>query len=364
MKIINFLAGASALLLASCSHPSGWSVSGTLADAPAGAKVAVEGFNAGRWYTIDSVAVDSKGNFSYSSPEGAPYPDVYRLGFDGRSIYFPIDSLDKITVKADAKAFDTDFEVSGSDAALTITNIDKKLAAAVSTRGAEAVLNDSVLKSELNQAILDDSVGVVAFYVLNKSLGGQPLYSPENRRDVAMLGATAQKFAVLRPDDPRTKILESQFISARKAHSEARKVLEAPSAGLLPLTLYDDKGKAQDLQVVAESAPLTLLSFTSYAIEQSLPYNVVLNKINEKYGDRGLKIYQVGFDTDEPAWRATATNLPWITVFCHADNSAPVIAAYNVTAMPLTYIINAEGDIVLRVEDPATLEAQVGKYIK
>ena len=364
MKLINILAGASALILASCSHPSGWSVSGTVADAPEGAKVAVEGFNAGRWYTIDSVALDSKGNFSYTSPEGAPYPDVYRLGYDGRSIYFPIDSLDKVTVKADAKAFDSDFEVSGSEAASKIMNIDKTIAAAVSARGAEAVLNDSVLKSELNQAILDDSVGVVAFYVLNKSLGGQPLYSADNRRDVAMLGATAQKFANLRPTDPRTKILESQFISARKALSDARTVVEAPSTGLLDIKLYDDKGKECDLKAIAKGAPLTLLSFTSYALEYSLPYNVVLNKLYEKYAANGLKIYQVGIDSDEQEWRATASNLPWITVFSHADNSAPLLASYNVTSMPLTYIINSEGDVVLRVEDPAKLEAQVAKYIK
>ncbi len=361
MKFTHILASASALVLAACSQPQGWSVSGTVANAPEGTKVAVEGFNAGRWYTIDSVALDSKGTFAFTSPTGAPYPDVYRLGLDGRSIYFPVDSLDKITVTADAQAFDREFEVAGSPAAVTIMNIDKSIAAAVSAKGSDAVLKDSVLKAELNQAILDDSVGVVAYYVLNKSLGGQPLYSPESRRDVAMLGATAQKFALLRPADPRTKILEAQFVAARKAHSNAKTVVEAPSTGLLPLSLYDDKGKVQDLQAVAESSPLTLLCFTSYAIEQSLPYNVVLNKLYEKYGARGLKIYQVGFDTDEPAWRATATNLPWITVFCHADNSAPVIAGYNVTAMPLTYVINAEGDIVARVEDQSKLEAEVAK---
>lgn len=361
MKIFNITAAASALLLAACSGGSGWSVTGNVADAPEGTKIAVEGFNAGRWYNIDSVALDASGNFAYHSPQGAPYPDVYRLGFDGRCIYFPIDSLDHITVTAKAPAFDTDFTVEGSTTAKAIMDIDKTITAAINQKGATAVLADTALKADLNTAILNDSVGVLAFYVLNKSIGGQPLYSATNRKDVAMLGATAQKFATLRPADPRTKILEQQFIAARKAHSTAQTVVEAQSVGLLDITLYDEKGNEQDLKKVASGAPVTLLSFTSYAIEPSLPYNVILNRLNEKYGGRGLKIYQVGFDTDEVEWRNAASNLPWITVFCHADKSTPIINGYNVTAMPLTYIINASGDITKRVENPTELEAEVAR---
>lgn len=362
MKLIHILAPAAALVLAACSNHSGWSVSGTVANAPEGAKIAVEGFNAGRWYNIDSVALDPSGNFAYTSPAGAPYPDVYRIGLDGRCIYFPIDSLDKITVTADAKAFDSDYKIEGSAAAQTVMTVDKTIAAAVGREGAKAALTDSVLKATLNQAILDDSLGVVAFYVLNKSIGGEPLYSPLNRRDVAMLGATAQKFATLRPADPRTKILEQQFLAARKAHSVGQTV-EAETVGLVDITLYDDKGAEQDLKKVAQSAPLTLLSFTSYAIEPSLPYNVILNRLTDKYGSRGLKIYQVGFDTDEVEWRKTASNLPWVTVFCHADKSAPLIGSYNVSSMPLTYIINAQGDVVKRVENPEELDAEIAKSL-
>lgn len=364
MKLHHILSAAAAMWLCSCSNNAGWSVSGTIENAPEGSKVAIEGFNAGRWYNIDSVALDSKGSFSYTAETGAPYPDVYRIGMDGRNIYFPIDSLDKITVHANASAFDTDFTIEGSPAAATIMNIDKKIASEVNARGVQSVLADSILKTSLNQAILDDTIGVVAFYVLNKSLGGEPLYSPTNRRDVAMLGATAQKFASLRPADPRTKILEQQFIAARKLHSEARTVVEAASAGLLDITLYDEKGKEVDLKTTAETSPLTILSFTTYALDTSLPYNVILNKIYDKYASRGVKIYQVGFDTDEVAWRTTAANLPWLTVFCHSDSSAPLIGSYNVTSLPMSYIINGEGEVVKRVADPAELESEVNKLLK
>ncbi len=364
MKISSILATAAACaLLASCSGKQGWSVSGIIADAPDSTKVAIEGFNAGRWYNIDSVSIAPDGKFSYTSPEGAPYPDVYRLGLNGRSIYFPVDSLDNIVITANGKAFDSGYQVDGSPEAKAITDIDRRIAEVVKAKGVTAALSDSLLKAGLNQAILDDSVGVVAFYVLNKSLGGNPLYSPLNRKDVAMLGATAQKFADLRPSDPRTKVLERQFIAARKAYA-GKRVVEAGETGLFDISLYDEKGAERNLKSTAQGAGLTLLCFTSYAIRQSLPYNVVLNKLYEKHKAQGLKIYQVGFDTDEVAWRETAANLPWITVFCHADNSAGLIGSYNVTSMPMTYVINGNGDIVKRVENPSDLDSVVGQYLK
>ncbi len=353
-----------AAALASCSRHSGWSVEGTVDNAPADAKLAVEAFNAGHWYVLDSVALGSDGSFSYTAAESAAFPDVYRVSLQGRSIHFPVASDETVAIHADAQAFDSEFTLSGTPAADALMGIDKRISAAVAANGPHAVLADSSLKAELNQAILDDSVGVIAYYIINKTVGGQPLYSPANRRDVAMLGATAQKFADLLPDDPRTKYLAQLFVAHRNANTTAPAVIEADETGLLDITLYDAKGAEHSLRATAQGAPATVLSFTAYGLESSLPYNVELNRLWDKYRAQGLKIYQVAFDGDEVQWRETAANLPWVAVLAGPQGQAErLMATYNVGALPMTFIINGHGDIVERVIDPSQIETALKKHL-
>lgn len=65
-KALCAIAGA-ALCAASCSGPSGWSLKGEI-EGSHPEKVALEGYNNGIWYLIDSLKVDAGGNFSFNLP--------------------------------------------------------------------------------------------------------------------------------------------------------------------------------------------------------------------------------------------------------------------------------------------------------
>lgn len=353
-----------ATMLAACENHNGWTVEGTVEHAPEAAKVAVEAFNAGHWYVLDSVELAPDGSFKYTAADPAAFPDVYRVTLLGKSIHFPINGKQKVNILADGQDFDFNFTLSGTPEAEQMMDIEKRISANVAAKGAAVTLTDSALKDELNQMILNDSVGVIAYYIINKTVDGKPLYSPANRRDVAMLGATAQKFADLLPDDPRTKYLEQLFLANRGLRGtgtvDKDKVQET---GLLDITLYDTKGNERSLSDVASGAPATILSFTAYGIEASLPYNVELNRLWDKYKAQGLKIYQVSFDPDEVLWRAAAANLPWVAVLAPPAQADALMATYNVGAVPMTYIINGQGDLVERVIDPAEIETALKKHL-
>lgn len=365
MKTMKYLfAVAAVAMLAGCSGQKGWKVEGKIADAEAGQTVVLQGFNAGNWYTVDSLAVGADGSFAYASEEGAAYPDIYRLNYGGESIYFPIDSIETVTVDAKAASFGSGYTLDGTPQARAMMEIDRKIADVVAQKGVRAALADSLLKRDLNQAVLDDSVGVLSYYIINKTLGGEPVYSPLNRRDVAMLGATAQKFSQLLPSDPRTKYLERRYLSARQALNPGTGVtIEAQEISLLDINLYDEKGKMHKLTDVAAQGKPVILSFTAYETEASLPYNVELNRIYEAYRDRDIVIYQVAFDSDERAWRETAVNLPWITVRNNPADGDKLLRSYNVGVLPVSFIINRQGEIVERVVDPTTLETSLRKVL-
>lgn len=365
MRNKNLLYIAIGAALCSCSH-SGWQVDGNIANAPEGAKVAIEGFNAGNWYNIDSVEVGKGGKFSYVSPKGSAYPDIYRVSMDGRSIYFPVDSLEHITITTDADAFDTDYEVAGWPTAVEMMRLDKLISQTVMRNGVDAALADSVFKHELAVAANDDEHGLLGYYIVNKTIGGKPIFSTADRADLRVLGAIANKFSLLYPNDPRTAYLTARFLRGRidlNPELAPEQTFEAKEAGLFEINLYDADGVSRSLTEISKQSGPTVLSFTSYELDNSLPYNVELNKVWERYHDQGLNIYQVSIDPDEVEWRAKAKNLPWTAVWYDQKDGGMLVRIYNVAILPTTYIIDRKGDLVDRVDDPTTLLQAVGKHM-
>lgn len=347
-----------------CSGPKGWKVAGNVANAPEGAKIAVEGFNGARWYCIDSVDVEPDGSFSFAAVESSPYPDVYRLGLDGKSIYFPIDSLDAVSVNADAAHFESGYTLSGTPMAEAMFVIDNEIAAyKAKNPGAMAV--DSIFKRRLNEIILNDSSGLISYYLINKTIGGKPIYDPANRRDLAMIGALANKFEMMMPSDPRTGVLKQRYLQGRADAGTMpvySSTIEANEVSLFEVELFDNKGVKRSLAECAKSAPVVVLSFTAYDLETSPAYNVMLNSVYDKYRNAGLEIYQIGLDADEVEWHASAANLPWITVHSMPSDAQQLIATYNVGALPMTYIIK-NGSLEERVIDPNDIMGAVAKYM-
>lgn len=364
-NIIKISAIAAMTVMAACSGNKGWTVSGTIQEPVEGAKLAVDAYGPlGMWYNLDSVEVSANGAFKYRAEAGSPYPDVYRLTYNGKSVYFPIDSLESVTVNASAANFDTDYELSGSDLAIDLMQVDKMLASEIASKGADAVVADPELKHTLATKAIGDSVGVVAYYLINKNIGGKPLFNDGDKNDLRLIGAVANKFDVNRPNDPRTAFLKQRFIAARRAlgiGEQNTTIVEVPELGFIDIKLYDAKGREQALSDAVKGNKITLLSFTAYSLDASTPYNIELNKAFEKYD--GLGIYQVAFDSDEAFWAKSAANMPWTAVRYNPTQGDTLLRLYNVGVLPATFIINGHGDLVERVDDPTQLDAAIRKHI-
>ncbi len=77
----------------------------------------------------------------------------------------------------------------------------------------------------------------------------------------------------------------------------------------------DTKGVSRRLGEMASKGNVVLLSFVVYGVEPTAAYNVKLNEIYNANRDSGLDIYQVSVDPDEMAWKNSAPNLPWTSVY-------------------------------------------------
>ncbi len=358
-KVKNYIVVLATILLAACGGNE-FKVSGKIEGAGDTTKLVLEVANNGMWLIADSVKPSSDGSFKVTLP--APqYSDIYRLRYNDKSIYFPIDSLDNVNIKSNLNAFSTDYTLSGTTNAEILMNVDKK---AMQMHGASAEALKE-WKKELANVILGDPSSIVAYYIINKYIGETPLFNPYDKEDMKIIGAVANSYNSFKPNDPRTAYLVNLAISSRRMHTPvvSGDTLVVDEIPLLNITLQDEKGQMQNLDEIAAQGKVVLLNFTVHSDELSPAFNKALADEYEKYKSRGFEIYQIAYDTDEFQWRQTAKNLPWITVYDGRGIYSPDLARYNVVGFPTTFIINRNGELAERVVDVTALSRTIAKYL-
>lgn len=369
-KIVTLALAACLLAICSCTKKAAYTVDGQVEGAEAGQKVAVEKFNGLQWLALDSVKIGKGGKFAYSCPDSVAAFEILRLGYDGQSIYFPVAQGDGVSVKAKADAFASDYELGGSPSAQAMMMADRLIAASIAQQGTAATLADAQLKRQLvEEYVLGDSIGAVAYYLVRKTCDGKPLFSPSDRTDVMVMGAVATKLNQLYPADTRAKQLYADFVTARQAMgmgAPAQQVtLEAEETGLIDIALPDRNGATVKLSEVAASAPATILSFTKYDFDNSPAYNVKLNQVVE--ANPGVAVYQISYDDDEVFFYQASANLPWTAVRGASQAGQTAYMSYypyDPAVMPLTFVINGRGEISARVDNLDDLDAEVKKALR
>lgn len=355
------LAMAATLALGSCSGSgSKWQVKGHIEGASDTTAVVLEGHNQGYWYTIDTIRPSKDGDFKYAH-DAQEFPDIYRLRVGESSLYFPIDSIETVSVEASLPDLGRNHSLSGSAQAETLAQVDSLLNASQARLGLQGLLADADVKRQLGQLILKDPSGIVAYYIVSKSIDGRPLFNPAAKIDNRYIGAVANAFNERRPNDPRTNYLTGLFMANRQRKLPAS--VEAKTIGAFDIKLFDPDGKEQSLLDIAAGGKVVLLSFTSYAAEWSPAFNVELNRLYSKYKDRGFEIYQVSTDTNDYIWKQAARNLPWVTVINNLATGGENLRNYNVTVVPTTFVINRQGELVERVLSVEDLDRAVSAHL-
>lgn len=351
-----------ATMLWSCGDTNNWTVKGSVEGADS-TTLLLEAPGINGWYVLDSVHLDKDGDFEFIQP-AVGYPEIFRLNVNNHKIYFPVDSIETITYKGYASAIDSAYTLEGSSSAEKMAYVDKKIASIVAEKGELALESDSLLKRELSEIILSDNEGLLSYYIINKRVGNIPIFDVNNKRDLRIIGAVANKFSQIRPKDSRTQSLKKMFIENRNISMVGvNDTIHVAQTALFDICLYDNKGTLHSLNDVASKGNVTILNFTLYQSEQSPAYNIILNEIYEANKSLGLEIYQVSVDKNESLWKESAKNLPWITVYNSPNDGAKNLINYNVNILPALFVIDRNGDLAERVDDITKLKSVIKKYL-
>lgn len=362
MKHISYIFCAlavTATAVISCSRNPEWSIKGNIEGADEGAVLLEASNPGGYWYAVDTLDIDKNGKFG-STQSALMFPDIYRLNYNGRHIYFPVDSIDNLTVTTKANAFDTDYTLSGSEKAEIMMDFDHKINAFLSGHKAEDLDTAVNFKREFSKVILNDPSSIVAYYIVNKQVKSRPLFRVDNRQELGVYGAVANAYSEMRPNDPRTGFMRAIWLTFKPKPAVPTDTIVAQELPIIDISLMDNNGKTQTLSQVAGSNKVVVLNFTNYKSDYSQALNIKLRELYDAYHNAGLEIYQIGFDNSEFDWRVAAGNQPWITVYNGTTDQH--LRNYNIGSLPAMYIIN-NGEIVERVSSIDGLKSSVSRYI-
>ena len=337
-------------LLAACSNNK-FKVKGEIYGAHEQSIVLEKSDFFGRWIPVDSTKINKNGGFAFSFP-ALSAPEIFRLALDNRYIYFPVDSTETITVNSSLENFGTDFSLTGSHNAERLAEFEKALHS-FATSEPDSLAD---FKRSIYSNYMKDSPGsIVSFYILTKTIGGKPLYNPDDIKDSKYFAAVATGYKIAHPDDPRTSLLEKTALESLKRKNSAvgnYKTIEAQEIKLIDIDAQNENGDNVKLSDVAGKGKPVVVIFSLLNIPESPELNIALAEIYKRLGGK-VEFFNVSLDADQYTWREAAKNLPWITVYSPGQNNSEDALHYNVFQVPSFFIYNAEGELSSR---PMTIE--------
>lgn len=370
------------MLLTACSDSSNFTVKGVVSGADK-QMLYLENVGLSSVALLDSVKLTQTGKFKFKSKKPA-YPDFYRLRLNNQFINFAVDSTEVISFVADAGTFATSYSVEGSESSKAIKNITlaqldanieinklrKELESnqiADSTYRARVLETADAYKVVARQYIYGAPMSTAAYFALFQQIDGLLFFDLYDKDDSKAYSAVATSYDHYYPESPRSKHLHNLALQSIKIIRSQRPInfeeIATKEVSYIDIVLPNLKGEDVALTDVAAGSPV-LVNFTAYQTEWSPSLNLTLGGLFEKYQGKGLKIYQISLDADAHYWMNVASKLPWTCVRDPQTVYSQIASLYNVKQLPALFILDKKGNLIKRVEDIKSLEADIQSVLK
>ena len=378
-----YLFVVSLLLLASCnSNERAFRIQGEVTSAE-DKTLFLEHRALGGIELLDSVKLQKNGKFSFK--ETAPdNPEFYQLRIENQKLIFAVDSVETLTVKADASDLYKTSEVASSilndqikevidkqrETERDITNLinlhtAKSIDDVTYMQEVDSVL--SIYKTYATKLILGNPSSAAAYYAVFQKINGYLIFDPYDKKDYAMFGAVATSWNRYYPETQRTKHLYDFTMNALRTRkqqdqqSDLMSQITVTETTLPEIILPDVKGNKISLS--SFKGNFVILDFTAYKTDFSLQHNEILNRIYREFNSKGLEIYQISFDSDVHFWKNAAIEFPWKSVHDSNSINSTLLKTYNVRELPTAYVLDREGDLIKRIENFDSLEKDIRELL-
>ena len=175
----------------------------------------------------------------------------------------------------------------------------------------------------------------------------------------------ADSLSQVYPDSKYVRALRQEADSRTRQLELRVRLQTAEQIGYPDIELPDVNGKKVKLSDVDSKA--VLVFFWSPADAEQKMFNLdVLKDIYSAWHGKGLEIYQVAISTDKAGWARTVKDqgLGWINVCDGLGTASSAVSTYNLSALPVSFILSDGQMLDERVTDAASLRRVLDRLLK
>lgn len=379
MRTLRFILLAAASLAAvSCGKTV---IRGAIADAPE-TEIIVKQLAVNTYTVIDTVKTDKGGNFSCKIDIAEGEPEfVYLFKGDKTLASLLLERGDAVSVSADTLG---NYTVEGSEESVRLQQVNKDFAdfmrafSATADRLYDEDLTDEEAKEvqrQLSRQYIDYYRGRLRYIIENpKSMTVVPvLYQQINSAfpvfsqptDALQFRAVSDSLRAVYPKSKYVRALSEEAKRREDVMAFNARMAQAEEMPFPDIEMPDQTGKKVKLSEV--DAKVILVEFWDASnADQKMLNQDVLKPLYEEFHAKGLEIFQVGLTQDKAVWATVVKSqgLEWVSVndgLGVASQSA--VSLYNVSVLPMAFLI-VNGELTsARVSDSASLRREVAKYL-
>lgn len=354
------------LVFAGCSKPGKFEIKGKISNA-SGKMVYLEELMVASVRPVDSARINSSGDFTIRHEVGMPTFFLLKLS-ENNFITLLIDSVEKVSVTADAISFARDYKVTGSPGSLLVQELNYKLNTTKQKLDSISSLytlyagspDFEALKAGWKEAydrIVQEQVDYSTHFVsdhpfsMASVLALYQKFNDDNYvvRDLHALKVAASALNSFYPESEHVRALYTNTLQllATEREGKVRQLIAEQGENSPEILLPDPEG--HEVPLSSFRGKYVLVHFWSAVDPNSRIVNPVLVEIYQKYKSRGLEIYQVSVDKDRAVWldAIEKDGLTWTNVG-DMKGSIEAVMHYNIQSVPFNYLLDKEGAIVAR----------------
>lgn len=325
---------------------------------------------------VDSVVLESTGDYRFELSDVGDTPLLYNVVYSGERIPLLLTGGERVTVNTVGSPL-RNYTVEGSEESELLREFNKFYVEGLSNM--TSILDNysgnnyseldkrtlmqeythvyRTLKREQLRFIIEHKSNIAAIYALYQRLPNEK-YLFSNRDDIIYFRTVADAIEESYPNSPFLPTLRTDI-----ARMEAHKTLvsQIKESGYPDFELPDMYGK--NIKLSSLAGRVILLSFWSTESGRMGGVNADLKEIYKRFSERGFEIYQVGIERSKAVWinAVQEQQLPWISVGDMRGEHSPVLGMYNVKSLPANFLIDREGNIVAKNIYGNDLELQLEK---
>ena len=340
-----------------------------------GSKVVyLEKVSGGAATLVDSMVLESTGDYHFEISDVDKTPLLYNLVYNGERIPLLLTGGERVTVNTVGSPL-RNYTVEGSKESELLREFNRfyvegmgNMASILEKYSGDNFSEDDkrtmmqeythayrTIKREQLRFIIENKSRIAAIYALYQRLPNEKfLFS--NRDDIIYFRTVADAIEESYPESPFLPTLRTD-IARMEAHKSL--VSQIKEAGYPDFELPDMYG--EQIRLSSLAGKVILLSFWSAESGRMNNVNAELKSVYERFAERGFEIYQVAIDTSKALWinAVQEQRLPWISVSDMLGDRSPVLGMYNVRTLPANFLIDKEGNIVAKNIYGKDLELQL-----